>query len=73
MCVVHDITYNATKSILLISEAFSSNWHVFFGISKNKLLDFPRSKSLIMDSKWFVEQVAGRHKPSEILASVSSL
>lgn len=45
----------------------------FFGILKIKLLDFAWSKWLTIDSKCSVEQTAGKHKPSEILASTSML
>lgn len=66
-------SYIATKSSVVNFAGYSSNWHKFCGILKDKPLDLDRITLLMIDSKSPVEQTAGKHIPIEILGPISRL
>lgn len=68
-----EYAYMATQSKGFKPDMFSSNWHVFFGITNVISLDFSRTASSIIDSRCSAEHTLGKHNPKDTPGPMSIL
>lgn len=66
-------TYIVIESIIVRVDGYSSDWHVFDGISNIEPSDSIWNASLSILSKCLMEQAAGKQIPSEMLGPMSNL